>query len=189
MRMQFVLLMLQVAFAAALSWSCLCRLVKTDAETQREVRWAILLELIAAGFVGMAPLLPYLMPNDIPWAPLTTPGWVWLGLLIAATLMQLVTARYWHVGVPRQFQRTTNTGWAFAIVMAAAVFGGWQPAAHAVAEPTAPEVKVVPFARFAAGQSVDCEDPEGCVGMTGQAYEQLMQAAYDKGRASCGKRP
>lgn len=105
-----ILLAAQFGFAFALLWSCFCRLVKTDRWTVREIRWAIVLEAIAAMLVLGAPVIPLLIPElngrgAGRWKPWTTPGWIWLVLLVAATAVQLATAKYWRNGVPHQFQR------------------------------------------------------------------------------------
>lgn len=95
---------LQMLMAAGLMYSCFCRLVRTDDNTIREVRLAIWFEAVAAGMVMGAPVLPALVP-EITWQVGTTPRWIWLALLIAATLVQLATSRYWRDGVPHDFQR------------------------------------------------------------------------------------
>ena len=114
-RPQILLLLVQTLFAAALLWSCFCRVVKTNAETIREIRWCIVLEACAAGMVLGAPVLPLLIPEFagrgvFRWQPWTTPAWVWVLLLIAATLMQLVTAKFWRNSPPPDFQRSGAEG-------------------------------------------------------------------------------
>jgi hypothetical protein len=101
----------QVSFGVALFYTCFCRLAKTTGHTRREVRWAIILEAAAGGLVAGAPLLPFLVPELnghglFKWRPWKTPMWIWLALLVAATLMQFATARFWRGGVPRDFQST-----------------------------------------------------------------------------------
>lgn len=100
--MKTFLFAVQFIFAGALAWSCFCRMVRTDTGTYREVRLAIWFEFVAACLVAGMPILPALMPG-FSWQVLTTPWWVWVVLLVAATLMQLVTARYWRDGVPLDF--------------------------------------------------------------------------------------
>jgi len=102
--MNTVLVLLQMVMALGLAYSCFCRLVRTDAETVREVRLAIWFEALAAGLVAGAPIVPLLVP-EITWSPGTTPRWIWLVLLVAATFVQLVTSRYWRGGIPRDFQK------------------------------------------------------------------------------------
>lgn len=110
-----LLLGVQFVFAAGLFWSCFCRLVKTNAETIREIRLAIWLESVAAALVMGAPILPLVMPAEflghglVRWQPWTTPAWVWVVLLVAATLMQLVTAKFWRNAPPPDFQRGGST--------------------------------------------------------------------------------
>lgn len=98
-----ILVLLQMICAAALAWSCFCRLVRVDLDTHREIRLTIWFEGLAAGLVFGAPVLPLLVP-EITWEPWTTPRWIWLSLLVAATLIQLATAKYWNRGVPAAFR-------------------------------------------------------------------------------------
>lgn len=102
--MQLAFLILQAVLACALAWSCFCRLAKMNANTIREIRWAFWFETIAALLVLGAPVMPILWHEYCRWRPGTTPPAIWLLLLLAAVLVQVATARYWHAGVPRQFQ-------------------------------------------------------------------------------------
>lgn len=97
------LLILQTGYAAALAWTCFCRLVRTDDQTIREIRLAIWFEGVAALLVLLAPVLPILDPQTAKWQAWTTPIWVWLALLSSATLVQIATAKYWMDGVPACF--------------------------------------------------------------------------------------
>lgn len=99
----FITLVLQTVAACALLYSCFCRLVRTDETTIREIRLAIWFESVAAGLVIGAPILPLVPEIPTDWAPLTTPMWVWLVLLLAATLVQVVTSKFWRDGVPLDF--------------------------------------------------------------------------------------
>jgi len=99
-----ILVFVQMICAAALAWSCFCRLVRVDLETHREIRLTIWFEGVVAGLVFGAPILPLMVP-EISWAPWTTPRWIWLILLAAATLIQLATSKFWRYGVPQDFQR------------------------------------------------------------------------------------
>lgn len=103
-KLDAVLVVIQMVLAACLACSCFCRLVRTDCETIREIRMAIWFEAMAAGLVMGAPVIPWLVP-EITWHPGTTPRWVWLVLLVSATAVQIVTARYWKSGVPSVFQK------------------------------------------------------------------------------------
>lgn len=80
------------ALCAALLWSVFCRLVRTNERTLFWVRASIWLLGVAA-LVGMA-------------APVY--GWrpdaVVLLMTLACLNMQLVAARHWRTGVPKQFQ-------------------------------------------------------------------------------------
>lgn len=100
-----ILVVVQMVLATCLAVSCFCRLVRTDAETIREIRLAIWFEGVAAGLVGGAPILPWLVPEVANWPPGVTPRGIWLVLLVAATSVQIVTARYWKTGVPAVFQK------------------------------------------------------------------------------------
>lgn len=102
--MNTAMVILQMAVASCLAYSCFCRLVRTDADTIREVRLAIWFQAMAAGLVAGAPILPLLVP-EITWRPGTTPRWIWLVLLVAGTLVQVVASRYWRKQVPRDFQK------------------------------------------------------------------------------------
>jgi hypothetical protein len=108
------LMIVQMVFAAGLAWSCFCRLVRSDTETQREIRLAIWLQGVAAGLALGAPVLPLLVPElhgagVIRWLPGHTPMWIYVLVLIAATLMQLVTAKFWRDGPPAAFQTRGST--------------------------------------------------------------------------------
>ena len=94
----------QIVISAALFYSGFCRLCKTNVFTIREVRWALWFESVAAGLVFMAPMLPLAMP-ELDWVAWSTPDWVWIYMLLAATLVQIVRARYWVDGVRDEFQR------------------------------------------------------------------------------------
>jgi hypothetical protein len=110
-----ILLLVQIAFGVGLFYTCFCRLTKTDSSTRREIRWAIVLEAAAGGLVAGAPLLPILVPElngrgALQWRAWSTPTWVWVLVLMAATVLQLSTARYWRGGVPRDFQEENGNG-------------------------------------------------------------------------------
>lgn len=99
-----LLLCIQVLLAGLLGWSCFCRLQKTGRSTRADVRWAIWFLGVAAGSVLLAPVAPLLW-HGIDWPAWTTPLWTWLLLLLAATLVQIITARHWRGGVPRNFMK------------------------------------------------------------------------------------
>lgn len=101
--MDMLLLLLQAVFAAALAWSCFCRLVKMDEATVPEVSLAIWFEGFSAGLVLAGPFMPLLWPQLCRWQPFTTPLGIWLALVLAAALVQIATARYWRCGVPVDF--------------------------------------------------------------------------------------
>lgn len=96
-------IVLQVALAGLLAWTCFCRLVKTSARTLREIRWSIWFLGIASGLVLGAPVLP-LLDDAFTWPALTTPLGLWLLLLLAMVLVQVATSRHWRARVPRDFE-------------------------------------------------------------------------------------
>lgn len=166
-----LLLIVQLVLAAMLMWTCFCRSVKTDRDTHREVRWAILFEGIAAGLVFGAPLMPVLMPpvngNWSPdWPAWTTPVGVWLVLLGAVTLVQIVTAKYWAQGqAPIQFQRSPRerTGGVVFAALLLVVGLASLPLAHAQG---ARQAEAVPIGEVPYGMAARCGAPEGCVMFT-----------------------
>lgn len=75
----------------ALFWSVFCRLVRATTATRLDVRVALQLVGIGA-LIGIgAPLYNWL------------PDWVTLAIVGAVVVMQVVMARHWLHGVPRQF--------------------------------------------------------------------------------------
>lgn len=187
MKTPYVLLMLQALFAAVLMWSCLCRLVQTDMYTLREVRWAIWFEGVAAGLVFGAPALPMLIPEQAHWQRGTTPTGIWLILLVAMTMMQVVTAKFWASGiVPAAFQRhgMRRSGLAFAAAafMATSLWSVQPVLAQA---PEHPESQ--PFQKIAAGQTATCLAESGCVAMTQAAFVEIVRQAVEHGEQVCLK--
>lgn len=103
------LLVLQMGFAIVLMYACFCRVVKTNEETVREIRWAIWLEGVSAGLMFGAPVLPELVyqfrgTGVFQWLPGMTPEWVYVLMLVSAALVQLSTARFWQFTPPNDFQ-------------------------------------------------------------------------------------
>lgn len=191
MRFQ-VLLIVQLVLAAMLVWTCFCRAVKTCADTHREVRWAILLEGLAGGLVFGAPLMPVVMqPSERYWSPTwaewSTPWEVWLVLLFAVTLVQVVTAKYWAAGqAPVQFQRSPaerSGGVVFAGMLLMVGLVSLAPAARAQDQR---EAITVPIATIEQGQVVRCAAPEGCVIFTRMALALELARFAD---AACGPAP
>lgn len=102
------LLVLQTLLALGLAASCVCRLVKMDAQTIREIRLAFWFEALAALLVLGAPAMPILWHQFCQWSPGTTPTFIWLLLLLAGLFVQIVTARHWRAGVPRHFMESKS---------------------------------------------------------------------------------
>ncbi len=109
MTVQTFLMILQMVFAGGLAWSCFCRLVHTNHDTVREIRWAIWLQCVTSALACWAPLLPALVPElngrgDFAWQPGDTPAWIYVAVVVSTTVMQLATAQYWRYGPPSDFQ-------------------------------------------------------------------------------------
>lgn len=187
MRLQ-VLLIVQLVLAAMLMWTCFCRSVKTDRDTHREVRWAILFEGIAAGLVFGAPLMPVLMPpSGNHWAPnwpaWSTPLGVWLVLLGAVTLVQLVTAKYWAQGqAPIQFQRTSAERTGGMVFAALLLMVGITSALPARAQ-TWVDVGDATF--MPPGAELKCFNATGCMAFTVEEFRAILQRA----NGTCGRIP
>lgn len=179
-------LLVQFALSAMLMWSCFCRLVKTDADTHREIRWAIAFEGLAAGLVLGAPFLPLLM-HEAKWRAWTTPGWVWLTLLLAVTLVQIVTARYWQSGkAPEAFQvpkLPVPAGSAFAALLLVVGMVAMTQDAFAQ-EPQQP----IPFAVMKPGDGAMCAAPEGCVAMPRAVFDQILEIQRQDAAKACKTR-
>lgn len=180
-------LAVQLLLAAVLAYSSFCRWVHTDANTYREIRWAIWFEGVAAGMVFGAPFLPKLMPNDVHWQPWTTPSWVWLTLLLAVTLVQLTTAAYWRGGkVPPEFvQRRPVAMGALAAVLL--LLAGFTAAPRmAVADAPSDWTEITDEISFhQPGTEIRCNDPRGCILASPSALQELLIEAG----GSCGRIP
>ncbi|MGE4243706.1 hypothetical protein [Ramlibacter sp.] len=183
-------LLVQAALAGLLMWTCLCRVVKTDQDTHREVRWAIVFEGLAAGLVLGAPVLPILMPNEATWAPWTTPLWVWIALLAAVALVQIVTAKYWAGGrPPEQFQGRnvvpmSGVGvFAFVVLINFGLFSVISEARAQTTEVTSP-IRVM-----AAGDELRCNTQ--CVAMPLWFFEKMVELMEKPAAAptACRKGP
>lgn len=162
-RYQAFLYAVQFIMASLCLWSCFCRLVRTNAETIREIRWAITLQFAVCLLLIGAPFIPLLIPElATAWKPLTTPGWVYVLAVSAMTLMQLVKARNWVNGVPQEYQRSTMLPH------------------RPVAGEEADIIVLKP------GQTLECAHATGCVAMTRELAE-AMVAAAQHGQA-CRKR-
>lgn len=99
------LLFVQAVLAGALMWSCFCRLIRTNSSTLSAIRWAIWFMFVAAGLVLAAPVMP-LLDALCNWPPFTTPLWVWLVLLLAIVIVQIVTRRHWRDSVPASYRKS-----------------------------------------------------------------------------------
>lgn len=179
MRMELFLLGAQFVAAAILAWACFCRLVKTDGETRREVRWSIALLLTASGLLLGAPYLPVLMPHDVHWTVGTTPEWCWLLLLVACALVHMVTAPAWYGAIPDSLQLPRRSGASNAILPAL----GLALALLTVLPPVPAQAEAAQSAAgenvwaLAQGQGARCLSAGGCILMTSEVAESLLAAA------------
>lgn len=101
---EFALLAMQLAAGAALFWSSFCRLTHVSHETLPDIRLVVWVQSVSALTVIFTPLLPIVEPV-CDWPPLTTPLWVWVGVIVSAAAIQIVTARHWVDGVPRDYTK------------------------------------------------------------------------------------
>lgn len=95
-----LLLIINCTLATGLFWTCFCRVVRTDDDTEPAVRAAFCLLASVALVVGVAPfglLSPVLEVERVPVTQVL--------LLGGIVLVQGLTARYWRDGVPPHFQR------------------------------------------------------------------------------------
>lgn len=182
-----VLLLLQLVMAAVLCWSCLCRVTKTNGDTRREVRWAMVFEGGCAGLLFGAPFFPWLMPDEFDHPLGTTPTWVWLVFLFSILVVQFVTAKYWARGVPHVFQLAQEPGplpepapqgHPRMLALIAAVFAVVSLALPRTASAEAPP-DGAPLVAVPAGGVINCYASGGCVGMSAALYHQLRQALQE----------
>lgn len=190
------LLLTQLVLGATLMWCSFCRLVKTDRETMREVRWSFIFQMIAGGLVFGAPVMPELM-REATWEPWTTPYWVWIVLLASYSFIQLTTAVHWASGkVPTLFQRRREgdkptpffNGWPMAVVSVAVVLAFLIGPAVAIARAVAGDNwRHVPgdVAFMPPGSESRCGNAAGCIVFTVEGLRSLLRQAG----GSCGRIP
>lgn len=84
---------------AGLFYTCFCRMVRTDTQTEVAVRVAFCLLAAAAAACGVAPfgVLAPCLPAQAPTA-------AQICITLAMVLVQALTARFWRDGVPAHFQ-------------------------------------------------------------------------------------
>lgn len=95
-----LLMIFNCTLAMGLFWTCFCRVVRTDNNTEPAVRAAFCVLASVALAVGVAPfglLSPLIRVETIPITQVL--------LLAGIVLVQGLTARYWRDGVPPHFQR------------------------------------------------------------------------------------
>lgn len=94
-------LTLHTALCLALMWTCWCRQARSNSQTIEAVRMAFWLMFMAAMVLLVAPMGHKLWPDTWPRYRIQWPD---LAMLASAVLVQFVTARHWHRGVPAAFQ-------------------------------------------------------------------------------------
>jgi hypothetical protein len=80
--------------AAGMVVSIVCRAVKMNAQTREPVRWALMSQ---GGAAFALAVIPFGRPHWLPW--------LIAGYMAAGLVVQMVTARYWSRGQPKQFER------------------------------------------------------------------------------------
>jgi len=86
---------------AALFWTCFCRMVRTDTQTEVAVRAAFCVLGAAAAACGISPFGVL-----APCLPAQPPTVAQIAITLAMVLVQALTARFWRDGVPAHFQCT-----------------------------------------------------------------------------------
>lgn len=181
-----LLLVAQLLLAAALMWSCFCRMVRTDHDTAREIRWAFLFHFIAAGFAFSAPWLPLVMPDVGYWKPGSTPRWVWVALLGSMSVVELATAKLWLQGKAQaRFTRSPTLRAAFGMATAGLVALMVAAPRLSIAQAERPAPAESSMAHMAPGQRFQCTHSAGCIVLTPTALGQLLHQA----NGTCGRIP
>lgn len=89
---------------AALFYTCFCRIVRTDTQTEVAVRLAFCVLASAAAACGLAPFGVL-----APCLPAQVPTIAQIFITLAIVLVQALTARFWRDGVPVHFQCSLTT--------------------------------------------------------------------------------
>ncbi len=92
--MNTAILFLHESLAGALFYTCFCRAIHMDAE---RTSYGV---LFAFWILGLASVVMIAAPVVWGWEP-SVPTLV---LMLAIIIVQLVTSRFWHAGVPKQFR-------------------------------------------------------------------------------------
>ena len=103
---EYIKLGLHVFLCAAIIWSCFCRQqASTLQTTRRDIRTAFALLGSATLWFCLAPFAP-----DLLWPSAETyrPDWPGLALLGSVAALQIITAKQWRTGVPRNFRAKPN---------------------------------------------------------------------------------
>lgn len=95
---------INAAVCAGLFYTCFCRMVRTDTQTEVAVRAAFCVLAAAAAACGLAPfgVLAPCLPAQAPTA-------AQIFITLAMVLVQALTARFWRDGVPVHFQCSLTT--------------------------------------------------------------------------------
>ncbi len=90
---------INAAVCAGLFYTCFCRMVRTDTQTEVAVRIAFCVLAAAAAACGLAPFGVL-----APCLPAQPPTAAQIFITLAMVLVQALTARFWRDGVPAHFQ-------------------------------------------------------------------------------------
>lgn len=93
--MSYALFFIHEALAGALFYTCFCRAIHMDKSTTSTG------VMLAFWMLGVASVVMIAAPVVSRWQP-TIPSLV---LLLAITIVQVVTARHWLAGLPPQFNK------------------------------------------------------------------------------------
>ena len=96
--MNYALFFLHESLAGVLFYTCFCRAIHMDKNTTSKG------VMLAFWLLGIASVVMIAAPVVSPWKP-TIPSLV---LLLAISIVQIVTARHWMAGIPDQFKTTGN---------------------------------------------------------------------------------
>lgn len=95
--MNLIFFLIHFFSAGIVTYACICRLTRTNADTLASVRfgyWAI----------GSVALTSVIAPYRWGWQP----DWMHAGIFLALAISQISTRRQWQHGVPEWFQRGTQ---------------------------------------------------------------------------------
>lgn len=89
-----ILLLVHESLAGVLFYTCFCRAIHMDAE---RTEYGV---LFAFWLLGLSSVVMIAAPIVYGWQP-SVPTIV---LMLSIVVVQIVTSRFWHAGVPQQFK-------------------------------------------------------------------------------------